>query len=65
MNIFQLFLKHWIFFSTTLNKVLLLLELLLAGTPLVLQGLVEREAVDVLGPPLSPAGEEDALRVSG
>lgn len=48
-----------------LGQPLVPLEVLLARAPLVLQGLVERVAVDVLGPPLAPAGEEDALRVLG
>ena len=42
-----------------------LLDLLLARRPLVLQFLVQREPVHVLGPPLAPARQEHLLRVLG
>lgn len=39
------------------------LNICLAGRPLVLKVLVKRQPVDILGPPLSPAREEDLFRV--
>ena len=47
------------------SETFFLLKLLLARAPLVLEILVQRVAVDVLGPPVAPAGEEDAFRVLG
>ena len=51
----SLFLENW----------LGLLDLLLAHTPLVLQVSVETSLVDGLGPPFTPASQEDLLGVFG
>src|SRR4051812_15636880 len=44
-------------------KNFLLLNILPCRTPLILKPDVQRLPVDVLGPPLSPARQEDLLRV--
>lgn len=51
--------------SSLLEDWLGLFDLLLAQTPLVLQLGVETSLVDGLGPPFTPASQEDLLRISG
>lgn len=43
----------------------LLLNFLFAGAPLVLKRLIESQSINILAPPLAPAGEKDLLRVLG
>lgn len=42
-----------------------LLDLILAGRPLVLQLLIERQTINILRPPLTPARQEEPLGVLG
>jgi hypothetical protein len=50
-----LFLEHW----------LGLLNVLLAQTPLVLQRSIKTQSIDILGPPFTPASQENLFRISG
>lgn len=42
-----------------------LLDILLAQTPLVLQRRIKTQRIDILGPPFTPASQENLFRVSG
>lgn len=47
------------------SKTFFPLDDFLTWAPLVLQSLIKGDLVDILAPPLAPAGEEDLLGVSG
>lgn len=50
--------------SLFLEQRLGLLNILLAQTPLILQRRIKTGSIDILGPPFTPASQEDLFRIS-